>query len=366
MKTNITTLHEDARARLPNKTAQSLRLVDLPPLAFLLALRVIHAWGGRQYELKAVPPAKRTVASLRFEIPWRDLQQQLCPGASARAEARVYRHLQDAAKRLFEFRAFHDGRNLLGIHFLSEVEMAADKTMFAFSLPPQFERAMRILDGAGFCQVPLSDAIALQESRHMAMLMMVCVAWHLQSKKLRTVSVEELRDRLNLTSASYSEWWRVWQKLQTAVQVINARTAFRIRLVSYAPQGKVLGVRFDVRRKGEAVSREDALAPPAKTSTKPVLMVKTQMAKLRKAIEASEQQQRPNFKPKFKQRREEGPFMSLPGEKPFVRHRAYDPAAALDATMLAAERARIHGAHPTWRPSPPTRPRELGRCYEDE
>lgn len=257
-------LHKDAKAALPNRTATKLRFVDLSPLATKLALRVVHAWEQRQRGLRAVPPSKRPVDSLRFSIPWRDLHHQLTPSARP---SRDYRHLRRAAAELFSFSCFKsyrrpvDGRGgWTAVHFLSAVDVDDgndDASMFSFSLSPEFEEAMRILEGEGFMLIPLADAVALQDVRDLVLLMMACGAWKLIAPSMRTVPLEQVKQRLGMVGDSFASWRTTWQKLRASAQRVSARTRFRLTLTPIrAEQGDVAGIRLDVEGPGDKVRRK--------------------------------------------------------------------------------------------------------------
>lgn len=255
MRANIVPLHREAKAPLQNKVVAQTSLRTLSPLAAKVLLLIAYQAAQRDRELKArgIPASRRTVSDLTFTLPWRQLRAHVAPAGDASGD-REYRYLRRAMKELVAYHAELDKKNVDGkrsfnfINLLQDANYDEGGADLVYVLSYKFARALEILgDTDGFTLIPLHDAFALDETRHITLLMLAARARNFVFNAKREVPVSELREKLGLDGAAYVEWRQVWAKLRRYAAVINSKTRFRITLV---PDRKRLRhvevVRFDV------------------------------------------------------------------------------------------------------------------------
>lgn len=254
MKTKINPLHSKAAARIPNRTASSLTFNGVPPMAVKLLLYLAYQW---DQEKRRAPVRKRSaLEEVVLSASFQELGAHLAPETKGIRERWDYRTLKAAIDALTAVKlrkSINVGAHGKQMHhwvtLVSEVLVDEETSRIQFFLPSSFQSALRILEMEGFTLVPLADALALRDTRHLRMFMWGCTFQHLTHDAQREVSVGRLREALGLTAASYDNWPEVWAKLKSYTAAITDSTGYRLQLTPVKAGRKVEAVRFDMERK---------------------------------------------------------------------------------------------------------------------
>jgi len=221
MKRTIKPLKPNYLLRIPNKVNADPALSDLKPLTLQVFLFMVNRWAQRQKELKGTLPANRVRATRVFKVSWHELYSTVRQG-TARGALSDYRQLRLAAKELSRMQAEQTGTRMTIINAFQRVEAYGEDaaSVLTFLVSEDFEEAWKILEAQGYALVPLVEAFALQVTRHIRMLMLLCEVRNRTAITHRTFTVEELRLRFRLTAKRYEEPWRVVAKVKEMLQAV--------------------------------------------------------------------------------------------------------------------------------------------------
>lgn len=261
MRIKVTPLHKRAKALLPTRVSNALGLHELRPLALQLFLLMVHRWSQRvEHELRFVAPSKRTIDAFTFEVKLRELQAHLRPDSACLKASRDYRRVREAIDTLASLQVTTDLPDVRGkrgrtIHnLIAQVEYREEGSMLRFSLSPFLKHALMALEaqGAAFTLVPIADALALDESRHLLMLLLAAQVAKLHVPDRRTFDVTWLRAYFGLAGPSYDEWRFAHRKLRDFAAAVTQRTGFRVKLAPVhdrCDSRRIVAVRFDVKHR---------------------------------------------------------------------------------------------------------------------
>lgn len=316
MKIIVSALNRKASARVPDKVVEDGELQLLAPLSFHLLVYVANLWDQRQREIAHIPRSRRSLMHYEFQVSLRTLHAHLKPEAQSRFENHDYRYLRAAVKQLSRVQASEDSIDVQGkrshesLNLITRVRYSEAGSMLSFTLSPYFEEALRMMDRQGrFALILLADALALNDTRHLMMLVLASKVEKLYVPDRRTFTVDHLRSLFGLQGRSYEQWREAFRKLKEAADAVVSTTSFsKVTLHPIRDKcdaRRVVGVRIDSKR-----LEPKQLAAHPRVSSKPTLSprVAQHLAQVRLA-RAKEQQSTtttPNYKPRILRRRDEG------------------------------------------------------------
>ena len=231
-------------ARIPNRITKEVGFDSLTATSLKLWLYIVYLWQKRK---------DKDARLLSFT--WAQVSRAVTPKALRSSKHSVYSTYVTALDLLLTVQIGHSYKqgsrtirekyNLLG-----GWEFNQETGHVEVYLHSAFARVLQLLEGKeGFTIAPLRDVMALDNPRHIRVLLWACMCVHLRSDELRTIPLDTIRHGMGLVGESYDDWRQVSRLLQESVESVNAKTAFSIGVKPIKRGTKIEAVRFDVTKR---------------------------------------------------------------------------------------------------------------------
>jgi hypothetical protein len=249
MKSKIALLPKSAKAVLPGKVGMHVGLHNLKPLTLKLLVVAVHRWERRSFELKNIPPSKRTIDCFRFQVKLRELHANL--NEDGQPHNRNYKYVREAISDLSRFQVVDDSENT---NLFQATKYSENKSEIIYTLSWYFARALEALDRkkVNFTMIPVADALALSDSRQLLMLFLASRFEKTYVPTERQATLKWLREYFGLQHSRYDEPRFVLQTLREIAASVKAKTNFDVTVIKIKDrldERRISEVQFNVKRK---------------------------------------------------------------------------------------------------------------------